>query len=126
MKMRFLSLLFSKTRFTKTRNRSQHLVLVRQSDDACCTNSLSAGVNCTSERVSKWLNLGVCFKSWEVAHKFKQESVLSERSNTAGKAQDEHHPSHDDEEPHGVEASKICDGGQIWQYALKERTKENN
>lgn len=48
---------------------------------------------------------GVCArKSRELAYKFKQGSVLSERSDTASEAQDEHDPSYDDEEPHGVEA----------------------
>lgn len=39
-----------------------------------------------------------------MAYKFEQEGILSERSDTASKAQDEHDPSYDDEEPHGVEA----------------------
>lgn len=43
------------------------------------------------------------------AYKFKQEGVLSERSDAAGKAEDEHDSSYDNEEPHGVKAPKVCD-----------------
>lgn len=52
----------------------------------------------------------VCLESWEMAYKFEQEGVLSEGADAAGKAQDEHDPSDDDEEPHGVEASQVRDG----------------
>lgn len=52
----------------------------------------------------------VCVESWETAYKFEQEGVLSEGADAAGKAQDEHDPSDDDEEPHGVEAPQVCDG----------------
>lgn len=44
------------------------------------------------------------FNTRELAYKFKQEGVLSECSDAASKAQDEHDPSDDDEEPHRVEA----------------------
>lgn len=47
---------------------------------------------------------------WELAYKFEQEGVLSEGADAAGKAQDEHDPSDDDEEPHGVEAPQVRDG----------------
>ena len=58
---------------------------------------------------------GVCVlgKSLEPAYEFKQGRVLSECSDAAGKAQDEHDPSDDYEEPHGVEAPQVCDGRQI-------------
>lgn len=51
-----------------------------------------------------WIKWCLCSDSWELAYKFKQEGVLSERSDAASKAQDEHDPSYDDKEPHGVEA----------------------
>lgn len=55
----------------------------------------------------KWC---LCSESRGLAYKFKQEGVLSERSNAASKAEDEHDPSYDDEEPNGVEAAEVCDG----------------
>lgn len=45
-----------------------------------------------------------------MAYKFEKEGVLSEGADAAGKAQDEHDPSDNDEEPHRVEASQVCDG----------------
>lgn len=54
--------------------------------------------------------VSVLRKSGAGAYKFKQGGVLSERSDTAGEAQDEHDPSNDDEEPHGVQAPEIGDG----------------
>lgn len=58
-----------------------------------------------------------------MTYKFEQECVLSEGANAAGKAQDEHDPSDDDEEPHGVEASQVRDGWQVGQDALGERIR---
>lgn len=53
-----------------------------------------------------------------MAYKFEQEGVLSEGADAARKAQDEHDPTDDDEEPHWVEASQVCDGWQVGQDAL--------
>lgn len=54
----------------------------------------------------------------DVAYKFKQEGVLSQRSDAAGKTQDEHYTSNDNEEPHRVEAPEVCYRWQIGQHAL--------
>lgn len=43
------------------------------------------------------------------AYEFKQGGVLSERPDASGEAEDEHDSSHDNEEPHGVEAPEVCD-----------------
>lgn len=56
-----------------------------------------------------------------MAYKFEQEGVLSQGADAAGEAQDEHDPSDDDEEPHGVEAPQVRDGWQVGQDALRER-----
>lgn len=45
-----------------------------------------------------------------MAYKFEQEGVLSEGADAASETQDEHDPSDDNEEPHGVEAPEVCDG----------------
>ena len=76
------------------------------------------------EKAVKWLKWSLCRGNQEVAYKFKQEGVLSEGSDTASKAQDEHDPSHNDEEPHRVETPQIGDGWQIGQHALRERRED--
>lgn len=91
--------------------------------DTCCTDSVRSGVNCSG--LLKWRKRCLCLESQELAYKFKQEGVLSESSDAASKAQDEHDPSYDNEEPHGVKAPKVCDRWQIGQHALKERKKES-
>lgn len=104
--MRFWEVLSGETELWLTSNtfmpckHSKHLAVVSQSDT--CTHSFSYGVNCTFKGLLT-PEYGVC------AYKFKKEGVLSERSNTASKAQDEHDPSHHDEEPHWVETPEICD-----------------
>lgn len=51
-------------------------------------------------------------------HKFEQEGVFSQGADAAGEAEDEHHPSDYDEEPHGIKAAQIRDGWQVRQHAL--------
>lgn len=57
----------------------------------------------------------------DLAYKFKQEGVLSEGSDAAGKTQDEHNTSDDNEEPNGVKAPEVRYGGQVGQHALGGR-----
>lgn len=60
-------------------------------------------------------------KNQDLAYKFKQEGVLSESSDAAGKTQDEHNTSDDNEQPNRVKAPEVCNGWQIGQHALGER-----
>lgn len=57
-------------------------------------------------------------KNQDLAYKFKQEGVLSESSDAAGKTQDEHNTSDDNEQPNRVKAPEVCYGWQIGQHAL--------
>lgn len=86
------------------------------STDTCCADSVWCDL---------WHSKGVwAQKNQNLAYKFKQEGVLSECSDAAGKTQDEHNASDDDEEPHGVEAPQVCDRGQVWQNTLEGKKKE--
>lgn len=61
---------------------------------------------------------------WQT-YKFKQEGVFSQRSYATGEAQDEHHATHHQEEPHWVKATQVCDGWDVWEDALREKELEN-
>lgn len=78
--------------------------------DTCCTDSVWCDL-CTHQRRHET-------EKQDLAYKFKQEGVLSERSDAAGKTQDEHDTSDDNEEPHGVEAPEVRYRWQIGKHTL--------
>lgn len=60
---------------------------------------------------------------WQT-YKFEQEGVFSQSSNATGKAQDEHHAAHHQEEPDWVKATQVCDGGDVREDALRHNGLE--
>lgn len=64
-------------------------------------------------------NLSECCQ-WR-AYKFEQKGVFSQRSDATGEAKDEHHATHHQEEPDWVKATQVCDGGDVWEDALREK-----
>lgn len=51
-------------------------------------------------------------------YKLEEESVFPECSDAPCKSQNEHHSAHHQEEPDGVEAAEVCDGGDVGQDSL--------
>ena len=51
-------------------------------------------------------------------YKFEKERILPQGSNASSKSQHEHHHSNHKEEPYGIKATQVCDGGQIGKHAL--------
>lgn len=54
-------------------------------------------------------------------HKFEEEGVLSQSSDTTGKPQDKHHTTHHQKEPDGVKPTQISYGGDVGEHTLKDR-----
>lgn len=58
-------------------------------------------------------------------YEFEQERVFSEGADATGKAEDEHHATHHQEQPHRVKTPEVCDGRDVGEDALQKEKNIN-